>query len=144
MLDKVLFFCGRRRGDSVLGIMSGQIWEGILSGGDFVRGDSVQGDYVRIPIWPELSTISPRSGWVCQQRPHQASSSFSDHQNRGHRIRARTKLGDRAFSVAASSTWNNLPPHLRHIDSHRQFQKQLKTYLFEQAFNSKLFLHLSV
>jgi len=45
-------------------------------------------------------------------------------------VRARTKLGDRAFSVAAPSTWNNrvykLPPHLRHIDSHRQFRKQLK------------------
>jgi len=51
-------------------------------------------------------------------------------------VRATTKLGDRAFSAAAPSTWNSLPPHLRHIDSHRQFRKQLKTYSFEQAFNS--------
>jgi len=42
-------------------------------------------------------------------------------------VRARTKLGDRAFSVAAPSTWNSLPPHLRHIDSHYQFRKPLKT-----------------
>ena len=41
-------------------------------------------------------------------------------------VRARTKLGDRAFSVAAPSTWNSLPPLLRHIDSYRQFRKQLK------------------
>ena len=41
-------------------------------------------------------------------------------------VQARTKLGDRAFSVAAPSTWNSLPPHLRHIDSYRQFRKQLK------------------
>jgi len=48
-LDKVcmLLRSATRRGPR--GIMSGQIWEGILSGGDFVRGDSVQGDYVRIP-----------------------------------------------------------------------------------------------
>ena len=43
-------------------------------------------------------------------------------------VRARTKLGDRAFSATAPSTWNSL--------TLIQFRKQLKTYLFEQAFNS--------
>jgi len=50
-------------------------------------------------------------------------------------VRTRTNLGQRAFSVAAPSIRNSLPPSLRLIDSHTVFRRQLKTYLFNLAFN---------
>jgi len=50
-------------------------------------------------------------------------------------VRTRTNLGQRAFSVAAPSMWNSLPPSLRLIDSHTEFRRQLKTHLFNQAFD---------
>jgi len=52
-----------------------------------------------------------------------------------HHARTRTKLGDRAFSVAGPHTRNRLPPSLRLIDSHAQFHKQLKADLFKLAFD---------
>ena len=51
------------------------------------------------------------------------------------RAATRTNLGQRAFSVAAPSIRNSLPPSLRLIDSHTVFRRQLKTYLFNLAFN---------
>ncbi len=50
-------------------------------------------------------------------------------------VRTRSKLGDRAFFVAAPSAWNSLPPSLRLIDSNTEFRRQLKTYLFKQTFD---------
>lgn len=50
-------------------------------------------------------------------------------------VRTRTNLGQRAFSVAAPSIWNSLPPSLRLIDSHTVFRRQLKTYLFNLVFD---------
>ena len=41
----------------------------------------------------------------------------------------------RAFSVAAPSIWNSLPPSLRLIESHTVFRRQLKTHLFNLAFD---------
>jgi len=38
--------------------------------------------------------------------------------------------GDRAFSVAATEIWNELPTQLRAIDNQNSFKKSLKTYLF--------------
>jgi len=58
--------------------------------------------------------------------------------------RARTKLGDRALSVAAPSTWNSLPPHLRHIDSYRQFRKQLKHICSNRLLTLSWFLYVYV
>ena len=45
-------------------------------------------------------------------------------------------LGDRAFAVAAPSTWNKLPAHIRNIDGVTldQFKTKLKTHLFKLAF----------
>ena len=42
----------------------------------------------------------------------------------------RTKLGQRSFSYASATTWNNLPPELRAISEERKFKAKLKTHLF--------------
>ena len=38
--------------------------------------------------------------------------------------------GDRSFSHAGPTLWNNLPPFLRNIPSYTAFKEQLKSYLF--------------
>ncbi len=43
-------------------------------------------------------------------------------------------VGHRSFSYSASSVWNSLPLALRNSLSLPQFKKDLKTYLFRQAF----------
>jgi hypothetical protein len=45
-----------------------------------------------------------------------------------------TKFGDRAFAVAGPSAWNQLPLHLRKIQSPNQFRAQLKTHLFQLSY----------
>ena len=40
-------------------------------------------------------------------------------------------MGDRAFSVAAPSYWNELPHELRQIDCFETFKCKLKTHLFD-------------
>ena len=42
--------------------------------------------------------------------------------------------GDRAYSVCAPILWNSLPEHLRLSESLNNFKRDLKTYLFRQAF----------
>ena len=49
-------------------------------------------------------------------------------------IRSAKTTGDRAFSVAAPFLWNTLPESLRAVSSVNIFKKQLKTYLFKQAY----------
>ena len=47
--------------------------------------------------------------------------------------RTRTRLGDRAFSVAGPRTWNSLPACIRDMSlTYRQFCKRLKTYMFSE------------
>lgn len=48
--------------------------------------------------------------------------------------RLKTK-GDWAFSVAAPTLWNSLPLWLKIVDTVVAFKAQLKTYIFESAFN---------
>lgn len=49
--------------------------------------------------------------------------------------RVRTKCyGDRRFDKAASDLWNKLPTELQNANSVSVFKKNLKTYLFRQAF----------
>ena len=52
-----------------------------------------------------------------------------------HVPRTRTKLGDRAFSIAGLKTWNNLPQSVRSADSLESFKQKLKFYLFNSCFN---------
>jgi len=48
--------------------------------------------------------------------------------------RTRTKLGDRAFSVAGPVVWNSLPTAVREADSLYSFKRKLKTHLFTLCF----------
>ena len=52
--------------------------------------------------------------------------------------RMKKSFGDRSFSVAAPTLWNNLPASLRSMSSISSFKSQLKTHLFRLAFNSFL------
>jgi len=45
-----------------------------------------------------------------------------------------SSLGDRSFGAAGPRAWNRLPPPLRRVHSAAVF-KQLKTFLFDRAFN---------
>jgi len=44
--------------------------------------------------------------------------------------RTRTKLGDRAFSVAGSVIWNSIPESIRSVDNVHTFKRLLKTHFF--------------
>ena len=44
-------------------------------------------------------------------------------------------LGDRAFSAAAPSLWNNLPLDIRNEVNFNKFKSLLKTHFFRAAFN---------
>ena len=46
-----------------------------------------------------------------------------------------SSLGDRSFAVAGPRAWNKLPPPLRRVYSAATFKRQLKTFLYNHAFN---------
>ena len=53
-----------------------------------------------------------------------------------HIPKTRTKtFGDRSFSSAAPTLWNNLPHHLRTINNINVFKKNLKTFLFHASYS---------
>ena len=45
--------------------------------------------------------------------------------------------GDCAFSVAAPTLWNKLPPDIRNVSSLENFKSLLKTHLFNVTFTDK-------
>ena len=47
----------------------------------------------------------------------------------------RQRHGGRAFASSAVKTWNSLPLHIRHCSSFTAFKSQLKTYLYQKAYN---------
>ena len=49
--------------------------------------------------------------------------------------RIKLKFGERAFSVAAPKAWNSLPDSLKQINDIVKFRKDLKTHLFNLAYN---------
>ena len=49
--------------------------------------------------------------------------------------RTRSSYGDRSFIALAPNLWNHLPQHLRILDSLHSFQTQLKSHLFDSAYN---------
>ena len=49
----------------------------------------------------------------------------------------KSKLADRAFSVAGPKLFNSLPDKLKEAKSTEIFKKQLKTYLCHQAFEQE-------
>ena len=44
-------------------------------------------------------------------------------------------LGDRSFSVAALTLWNELPRELRDLEDFKSFKQKLKTHLFIEAYS---------
>ena len=48
--------------------------------------------------------------------------------------RTMSSLGDQSFAVADPHAWNRLPPPLRRVHSVAAFKRQLKTFLFDCAF----------
>ena len=46
-----------------------------------------------------------------------------------------SSLGDRSFAAAGPRAWNKLPPPLRRVYSPDTFKRQLKTFLYNHAFN---------
>jgi len=44
-------------------------------------------------------------------------------------------LCSRSFAVAAPTTWNSLPLHIRNSSSNFSFRRQLKTFLYNLAFD---------
>ena len=57
--------------------------------------------------------------------------------------RSKTKLGDRSFSVAGPSAWNNLPNFIKTSTSVEQFKSRLNTYLFKESYSQWLSLYYS-
>ena len=49
---------------------------------------------------------------------------------------SKVKYGDRTFSVAAPSLWNQLPLHVKSQTTTLGFKKSLKTHLFNVAFKN--------
>ena len=49
--------------------------------------------------------------------------------------RCRTVIASRAFSVAAPSVWNSLPNNIKNSGSIAIFKKNLKTHLFNLAYD---------
>jgi len=50
-------------------------------------------------------------------------------------LRTMSLLGDRSFAVAGPRAWDKLPPPLRCVHSVAAFKCQLKTFLYNHAFN---------
>ena len=48
-------------------------------------------------------------------------------------------IGDRAFSAAASWTWNSLPPEVTSSTTLSTFKSKLKIYLFSLSFSDLQF-----
>ena len=55
-------------------------------------------------------------------------------------LKLKKTLGDRAFSSAAPTLWNNLPLHFRLEDNFERFKSLPKTHLFRLAFDMSFFL----
>ncbi len=51
------------------------------------------------------------------------------------RVRLKSR-GDRAFSVLGPRLWNNLPLHVRKVQTLSVFKSSLKTYFYSMAFNT--------
>ena len=49
--------------------------------------------------------------------------------------RSRSALGDRSFSVAGPSFWNNLPDFIKTSPSVEQAKSRLETYLFNESYS---------
>ena len=56
---------------------------------------------------------------------------------RYERQRTRLKFGERSFSCAGPTAWNSLPSSLHKLTDTKTFKRQLKAFLFQQAYQQK-------
>jgi len=54
-----------------------------------------------------------------------------------HDCNLRLKFGERSCSCAGPTAWNSLPPSLHELTHTETFKSQLKTFLFQQAYQQK-------
>ena len=92
----------------------------------------------------KLAVLAPRNGTVVPGRRTSPVGGLREYETRT-RLRSastsslsvrRTRLstvGDRAFSVAATRTWNDLPRHVTSAPSLPVFCSRLKTHLFRRS-----------
>ena len=64
-------------------------------------------------------------------RPHSSSDSRAKNFWKSLDV---ISVGDRSFSLTATTVWNSLPASLRNLPTLCDFKAQLKTFLFQQAF----------
>ena len=80
---------------------------------------------LRLP--QDVSSVSVEHCWAVgavHTRPRLRSTSTTDFSL----PRLRTKFGERSFSHAGPSAWNDLPEDLRAVADSAKFRQQLKTY----------------
>ena len=81
----------------------------------------------RCPVYLSES-VQPVSSYPIRQRLRSASSL-------DYIVpRTKTKLEDRAFSVAGPTVWNSLPESVRSAETLSSFKRKLKTYVFNISF----------
>jgi len=81
----------------------------------------------RCPVYLSESVQPVSSNPACQRLRSASSLDFIV-------PRTRTKCGDRAFSVAGPTVWNNVPESVRSAETLASFKRKLKSYLFNISF----------
>ena len=90
---------------------------------------------VLIYTFKELSSQSPSYLIEMIQPYHPARTLRSQHKALLIVPKSKTRsYGDRRFSVSSPKLWNVLPNYIKNSNSVQHFKRQLKTYLFTQAF----------
>ena len=122
-------------GDIVRGILSG----GMLSGG-ILSGGIVRGDIVLIPVLMTYKAkVSKTPDYLHKLLSDRTTSSSMSLRSSSRTLLCpkltRTNYGDRAFSASAPRIWNELPANFNFSDNLNIFEKRLKTFLFNCAYN---------
>ena len=94
-----------------------------------------------MPCWcTSVSVASRRPTWlmICSQSLNfQVDDAYGHHRPRSALAVLWTRLrtiGDRAFPIAAATTWNSLPPEVTSSRTLSSLKSKLKTYLFKLSF----------
>ena len=93
-------------------------------------------DYkIAVLVFKCLNSLAPKymSDMVAKYNPSRTLRSTNTNLIVKHSAKYKT-LGDRAFSVHASSVWNALPITLRNSSTINTFKQDLKTHLFRKSF----------
>ena len=94
---------------------------------------------IALLVFKALKGIAPSylSGML-QPKPKSRYSMRSNNENLLIIPRTRCKtFGDRAFAVAGSQIWNNLPLHIRETENLDNFKNKLRTHLSKEVFDKE-------